>query len=129
MRRNLRARTPTPREVCPLMLSLRKPILAALALSLALALPALAAAPAGSYEKYLPDETDGVITINVRQLLDSELIKKAGLDKALAGEDAQKALGVIGLDPLKDIDRVVIAGGKDEGLVIIQGKFDPAKLA
>src|SRR5262245_54147340 len=39
----------------------------------------------------------------------------------------------MGLDPLKDIDRVVIAGsGKDQndikGLIIVRGKFDPEKL-
>jgi hypothetical protein len=119
------------------MLSFRKHILTALALSLAAALPAFAApvpgeTPAANYEKYLPDAADGVVTINVRQLLDSELIKKAGLDKALAGEEAQKAMKTIGLDPLKDIERVVITSDKeksDDPYFIIQGKFDPAKLS
>ena len=119
------------------MLSFRKCILTALALSLAVALPAFAApvaaeAPAAGYEKYLPDAADGVVTINVRQLLDSELIKKAGLDKFLAGDDAQKAMKTIGLDPLKDIERVVITSDKeksDDPYFIIQGKFDPAKLS
>jgi len=115
------------------MFSFRKRILSALALSLALALPTFAADPAdGKLEKYLPDAADGVITINVRQLLDSELIKKAGLDKMLTDEDAQKTLKSIGLDPLKDIERVVYASDKDkadEPVIIIQGKFDPAKLS
>jgi hypothetical protein len=118
------------------MLSFRKRILAAVALSLAVALPAVAADPkapaAPGFEKYLPDGADSVITINVRQLLDSELVKKAGLDKTLAGEDAQKSFKELGLDPLKDIERVVIASDKDksdEPYFIIQGKFDPAKLS
>jgi hypothetical protein len=114
------------------MLSLRKRALAALALSLALALPASAAAPAASYEKYLPDTADGVITINVRQLLDSELIKKAGLDKALANEEAQKSMKALGFDPLKDIERLVVTSDKDgseeQALFIVQGKFDQDKL-
>jgi hypothetical protein len=113
------------------MLSFRKRILTALALSLALALPAVAADAPG-FEKYMPDAADGVITVNVRQLLDSELIKKAGLDKALAGEDVQKQLKLIGLDPLKDVERIVVTADKEKPedvYVIIQGKFDPAKLA
>jgi hypothetical protein len=115
------------------MLSFRKRTLTALVLGLAVALPAFAAEPAApKFEKYLPDAADGVITINVRQLLDSELIKKAGLDKALAGDDAQKSFKELGLDPLKDIERVIISGDKEKGddaFVIVQGKFDPAKLA
>src|SRR5262245_31717976 len=100
------------------MLFIRKHVLAALALGLVLALPAFAApvpgeAAAGSYEKYLPDDADGVVTINVRALLDSELVKKVGLDKMLAdNEEAQKSLKALGLDPLKDIERVVICGDK-----------------
>jgi hypothetical protein len=118
------------------MASFRKCVLTALALCLAVSLPAFAApaseAAAGSFEKYLPDGADGVICINVRQLLDSELIKKAGLDKALAGDEAQKAMKSIGLDPLKDIERLIFAPDKDKPddvHLIIQGKFDPAKLS
>ncbi|HEX5270552.1 MAG TPA: hypothetical protein VFW33_08710, partial [Gemmataceae bacterium] len=115
------------------MFSFRKRILTAVALSLALAVPAFAAdAAAPGFEKYMPDAAEGVITINVRQLLDSELIKKAGLDKALAGEEAQKSFKDLGLDPLKDIERVIITSDKEKSedpYFIVQGKFDPAKLA
>ncbi|HKI38436.1 MAG TPA: hypothetical protein VKA46_41690 [Gemmataceae bacterium] len=119
------------------MFSFRKCILTALVLSLAVALPTFAApvgdaAPAGSFEKYLPDSADGVVNINVRELLDSELFKKAGLDKQLAGDDAQKTMKLLGLDPLKDIERVIITNDKEKGddpHFIIQGKFDPAKLS
>ena len=124
---------PTIWEVCPLMFSFRNHILSALALSVALTLPAFAADPAaGKLEKYLPDGADGVVTFNVRQLLDSELIKKIGLDKTLADEDAQKTMKSLGLDPLKDIERVLITFDKekaDEPFFIIQGKFDLAKLS
>ena len=107
-----------------------------LVLSLLSALPALAApapieGPAGSFEKYLPDGADGVVNINVRQLLESGLFKKAGLDKLLATEDADKTLKTLGLDPLKDIERVIIANDKEKGddsYMIVQGKFDLDKI-
>jgi hypothetical protein len=120
------------------MFSFRTCILTALALSLIAVLPAFAApvpndaAPAASFEKYLPDSADGVVSIDVRGLLDSELFKKVGLDKALESEEAQKNIKLLGLDPRKDIERVIITNDKDKGddtHVIIQGKFDPAKLS
>jgi hypothetical protein len=107
-----------------------------LVLGLVLTVPALAApapldGPAGSFEKYLPDAADGVVSFNVRQFLDSELIKKAGLDKLFASDDSQNVLKSLGLDPLKDIDRIIISHDKaaDDNYFIVQGKFDPAKLA
>jgi hypothetical protein len=112
------------------MLSLRNRALTALALSLALTLPAFAA-PAGEIDvKYLPDAADGVVSINVRQFLDSELIKKAGLDKLLADDQSQGILKGLGLDPLKDIARVIISNDKtnNDPYLIVQGTFDPAKL-
>jgi len=94
--------------------------------------PAVSDAPAGLSDKFLPDDSDGVVSINVRQILDSELIKKTGIEKAFATEDAKKAIKEIGIDPLKDVDRVVAAGstgGKgDQGAVIVQGTFDQEKL-
>jgi hypothetical protein len=120
------------------MRSFRKHTLTALALCLAAALPAFAEplrtveAPAGTLEKYLPDGSDGVIVINIRQLLDSELVKKAGLDNALAGDGPQKAIKVIGFDPLKDVERLIVTSDKSEKeeqpCFIFQGKFDPDKL-
>jgi hypothetical protein len=118
------------------MLSFRYRMFAALVLGLALALPAVAApapveGPAGPFEKYLPDSADGVVSFNVRQFLDSELIKKAGLDKLLTADESQNTLKALGLDPLKDIDRVIISNDKanSDPYFIVQGKFDPAKLA
>src|SRR5689334_9930370 len=100
------------------MLSFRTRALTALALCLALTLPAIAAdpartaAPAGGFEKSLPDAAEFVVSVNVPQFLDSELVKKVGLDKMLAGEGAQKALKPLGLDPVKDIDRLIITADR-----------------
>lgn len=101
------------------------------------ALLAAATAPvrAAEVDPLLPAETEGVVFVNVRQILDSDLIKKYALGQikqALEGNDAQKALKEIGLDPLKDVDRVSMGvWGKQEdmnGVFVIRGKFDPAKL-
>jgi hypothetical protein len=107
--------------------------------SLALGLVCLALldtqARAADFEKYLPEDTQTVAGINVRQILDSTLVKKYGLDKikeALKSEDeVQKILKDLDFDPLKDLDSVVVAapGGNesDKGLIIIRGRFDVAR--
>jgi hypothetical protein len=97
----------------------------------------LAALPgrAAELDPYLPDDTESVINLNVRQILDSPLIKKHALEvaqEALRGNDQiQDILKDLGFDPFKDLDRIVIAspGGtdKDRGLVIVHGRFDVDK--
>ena len=104
--------------------------------------PGRAAVP----DKYLLDDTDGIIFLNVRQLAGSPLFKKHYLDlvqKTLQGSEvAQREFKAIGLDPLKDIDRLLVVhaesshrldpkpGGKAEsGLYfILRGKFDTDKI-
>ncbi|HJZ94204.1 MAG TPA: hypothetical protein VKE40_25290 [Gemmataceae bacterium] len=105
---------------------------AALVAALALAPTARAAEP----DKLIPADADTVVSINVKQLVDSEIVKKYAVEQikqTLEGQDIRKYLRDMGLDPLKDIDRVVIAGsGKDQndikGIVVVRGKFDPEKL-
>jgi hypothetical protein len=93
-------------------------------------------ARAADVDKLLPADSEYVIAVNVRQVLDSDIIKKYALGQIkdfLAGGDAQKFLKELGLDPLKDVDRVVIgASGTDQtdfkGLAVLRGKFDPERL-
>jgi hypothetical protein len=102
--------------------------------AVAILLTALAAVPgrAADLDPYLPEDTETVINLNVRQILDSPLIKKHALEaaqEALRGNDhIQDILKDLGFDPFKDLDRVLIAapGGtdKDRGLVIVRGRFD-----
>jgi hypothetical protein len=90
---------------------------------------------AADLDPYLPEDSETVVNLNVRQILDSSLVKKHVLDlaqEALRGNDqAQDVLKDLGLDPFKDIDRLIAAapGGtdKDRGLLILRGRFDLAK--
>lgn len=103
------------------------------AFAIAFAAPTVRAAEP---DKLLPADADTVYYVNVKQLVDSDIIKKYALEQikqALAGQDAKKLLEELGLDPLKDIDKIWAgSSGKDQsdmkGLVIVHGKFDPEKL-
>lgn len=94
------------------------------------------AARAVEPDKLLPADADTVTYVNLKQLVDSDVIKKFALEQikqALAGQEAKKLLEEMGLDPLKDIEKVWMgSAGKDQNdmkaLVIIHGKFDPDKL-
>ncbi|MGL4424311.1 MAG: hypothetical protein ACRCZF_26890 [Gemmataceae bacterium] len=97
---------------------------------------AIAPVQAADVDKLLPAETEQVVHINVKQVLESDLIKKYALkqiEQALKGNEAQKALQELGMDPLKDID--TIDGGlwgkspEDmKGVFTVKGKFDLEKL-
>jgi hypothetical protein len=102
-----------------------------------------ASAPAAEADKYLLDDTDAVIGLDVKLLLQSPLVKKNYLPLAQKqlqnNADVQKNLKEIGLDPLRDIDRILLVHGeschrivnsKEEfaPFVIIRGRFDTAKI-
>jgi hypothetical protein len=106
----------------------RTPWLTGLAAALLLA----SAAPAAGVDKLLPPDTTVFVTVNVKQILDSPIVKKRGLGEA---RDALKSVdelnGVLddlGFDPFRDLDRITVAspGGSDQdrGLLIVRGSFD-----
>lgn len=107
-------------------------------LAVAVVFAGLTAAPsrAAEVDNLLPAQTESIVFVNVRQILDSDLIKKYALGQikqALKGADAQKILEKLGLDPLKDVDRVTAGTwGKDKDdmnvVLVVRGKFDAAKL-
>jgi len=76
------------------------------------ALPARAAVP----DKYLPNDTDAVVIVNVQQILASPLFKAHYLtlcqDWLKAPGDLPAFLQAVGLDPLKDIEQIVFANGE-----------------
>jgi hypothetical protein len=92
---------------------------------------------AADNDKLLPNDTKAVLTINVKQMLDSPLFKK--LDdkakiKALLKKrpEVTQLVDSFGLDVTKDIDQVVVAltgaGKGEESVMMIRGTFDRAKL-
>jgi hypothetical protein len=104
----------------------------ALALAaLLLAVPARAA----EVDKLLPNDTETLLTINVKQIMDAPLVQKLAIDelkKALKNMDeAQKILDDLGFDPFKDLESITVAissgSDTDKNLIIVHGKFDVAK--
>jgi hypothetical protein len=92
---------------------------------------------AAEIDNLLPSETESVIYVNVRQIIESDLVKKFALGQIKQmlenNEDAQKMLKDLGVDPMKDIDRVTVGtwgkGPEDMQVVgVIRGKFDAEKL-
>jgi hypothetical protein len=90
---------------------------------------------AADIDKFVPEDSEVIATFNVRQLLDSAVVKKIGLDRAKDAlkniEEATDVLKALDFDPFKDLDQVITAspGGnaEDKGLIIAHGKFDVAK--
>ena len=95
-------------------------------LALVLAGPA-AGARAADLDPYLPADTESYLSVNVRQILDSPVFKKQLLVparaaiKEAAGGQLDLVLKDLGLDPFKDIDRLIIAspaaGDTDRGQI------------
>jgi hypothetical protein len=98
--------------------------------------PAATPAPL-SLEKCLPDDTVLVVTVNVRQVLDSAVVRKhfAGrLEKLLkTGRFARAAWNAMNFDPLRDVSSLRIAVSdlttpSPRMVFTVQGHFDRARL-
>src|SRR5262249_10385759 len=108
-------------------------------LAAGLLVPALA--HAADADKYLLDDTDAVLTVEVRQFFDSPLFKTnypPPLQTALKGDSITTMGHSFGVDPCKDVDRVLMVHGEschrlkgkngDRGyFFIVRGRFDPTK--
>jgi hypothetical protein len=95
-------------------------------------------APVQAQTKYLPNNSDAVITTNVKQILGSAALKagveqaKQALQNEQRAKEAREVLDQLGFDPFKDLEKIVIAGsgsGPDQALVLLQGKFNVRKFA
>ena len=97
---------------------------------------AAATARAAEVDPLLPKETEQVVHVNIKQILDSDIVKKYAMGQikqALQGEQVKAQLEALGLDPLKDFERLSIgfwgSGGADmNAQMILRGKFDAKKL-
>jgi hypothetical protein len=106
----------------------------------ALFLAAVAAVPAGAAEpdKFVPADCEAVAVFNFRQILESPLVKKYGLEELKtqikSNKDAKKFFETSGIDPFKDIHSVTVAGtapakgGEPKYVVVVRGNFDPDKI-
>jgi len=86
--------------------------------------------------KWLVSDAEVILKLNVKQLMASDLMKKAGTDaiKQAIGsnEQAKAVIDATGLDVTKDITGIVISAtgsAKDaKGRIVIRGKFDTTKI-
>jgi len=82
--------------------------------------------------KYLPDGTVVVVTLNFKQLLDAPLVKGDEKASKQGMAEVSKVLEGFGVDPAKDVSRMVLAAGEQMQpknlLVLVEGRFDPAKV-
>src|SRR5262245_16695747 len=96
------------------------------------AAPALAADPS----KFTPADAELVMVLNVKQILGSQLLKQYNVPELLQGmiagnEEAKQIIQATGLDPLKDIDSVMLTGAgntPDKVLVVVKGNFNADKI-
>ena len=112
-------------------------LLALALLSGATAIASTRPARAAEIDPLLPKETESVVFVNMKQLVESDLIKKFALGQlkqmVSSNDDVQQILKATGLDPFKDIDRVTLGSwGKDKddmkAVAVVRGRFDPAKI-
>jgi hypothetical protein len=90
---------------------------------------------AADVDPLLPDGSRVVLTVHVRQLLDSALVKKHGapaLRKVLQRESKVEKFLIENFRP-ENLTTLTVALGADigagEGAVILRGKFEPARIA
>jgi len=103
-----------------------------------LASKAQPADPTPDTENWMVNDAEVVVLVNVKQMLASDIVKKEGgieaIKGAIAGNEQAKAVfEATGIDPLKDINTILLSGTaaspKDvKALVVVRGKFDLDKI-
>lgn len=106
-----------------------------IALVMALAAGSIAISFAQEPSVQLPSDTQALIRLNFRAMIDSPLAKKMGIEKAseiIKTLPGGEILSEIGFDPLKDIDSITFAapggGDMEKSLIVVVGKFKSEKL-
>jgi hypothetical protein len=88
--------------------------------------------PVRGIDKYLPDDTEVISTVNFKQIFESTIFKKYALEPARdaikGSNEVQTVLDDLGFDPFKDLDKLIAAnpagGEADKGLLILHGRFN-----
>ncbi len=85
----------------------------------------------------VPADADAVVSIDLRRLVDSPAFQKYGKADALQGLQSppvKALLAALGLDPLRDLDSLLLAssgdvmGANPRALLVARGKFDVGKI-
>jgi len=93
--------------------------------------------PGSDTAKWMVNDAEVVVAINIKQMVGSAVMKKGGTDaiKAMINgkEEVKNVLEATGIDPLKDIHSITVSGAgsnpKDvKALVVVRGKFDLDKV-
>ena len=114
----------------------RRSILAVATLALLVVAGSAAAGPAISALKIIPGDSVAVGTVKLSQLRTSPLSGRIfnEADKMTCDGDGAKFLAETGLDPAKDIDTITFAlrpnqaTGKEDALVVAEGRFDATRI-
>jgi ABC-type molybdate transport system substrate-binding protein len=91
------------------------------------------AAPAGDAMKYVYENANILVSIDVKKLLASPFMEnpalKAEIEKLKSDEEFKKALAA-GIDPFTNVDKLIVSGDatKDSFAVVVTGTFDAAKV-
>jgi len=96
-----------------------------------------------SVERHLLDDTDLLVVVNFKEVVKSRFFTKGALaevEKLLGRDEVKPYLKGAGIDPLKDVDQVVVCMGRscftgkqgaareDGPVIVLQGRFDKAKI-
>jgi hypothetical protein len=102
-----------------------------------LSVVAVVASPccAGEVDRFLPADTEIVVAVQVKQLLEAPVVKQHLLEPARQAlktiDEIESTLKDLGFDPFTDLDRVLVAGpggaAGDKILVVAHGHFDLGK--
>ena len=100
----------------------------------ALGMPSHAIEP----DAFIPPDTEFVMNLRPRQILESPFLKSQGWDVLLktllaTNDTVQQILESTGIDPFKDVESLQVAakgqGPETQVLAVIRGKFSPKKIA
>jgi hypothetical protein len=90
--------------------------------------------PPGALADYLPEKAGGVLTLNLRQTLDSpagrQYLRGPFQQIVRRGAEAHPWMALLGIDPLQDLDQVQViycAGDLGRPLWLLRGRISPER--